>query len=185
LVQGIFDEPEKLVNCAEVIRACFGKPGNLPIAFSNNGWKNSQDISNWHNPPNEILLVQDAAFSILNRDHDTFVLYDHVLAVSVGIPGILQMPYEFRMASYPGWPDRLQYQRTHHWWGFHCQTLAGAVVEALSNAWSVPLEEVLRASNFGTDEKSFEREIGLCDGKPVIKRVDIIRNPNWIQSKLP
>ena len=86
------------------------------------------------------------------------------------------------MVSYP-WPNRLQYPRTDPWWGFHCQTLAGAVVEALSNAWSVPLEEVLRVSDLSGER--FEREIGLCDGKPVIRYVGIIRKPTSIQSKLP
>ena len=183
LVQKTFDKPKDLEWCGEVIRACFGKTGNLPIAFSSNGWKNSQDISNWHNPPNEILLVQDAAFSILNRNHDTFVSYDHVLAVPMGRPSIIRRLYGFRMASYP-WPNRLQYPRTDHWWSFHCQTLAGAVVEALSNAWSVPLEEVLRVSDFSQGEKS-KREIGLGGGKPIMESVDIIRKPKSIQLKLP
>jgi hypothetical protein len=173
LVQKIFDKPEELEWCSKVIRLCFGKTGNLPIAFSSNGWKSAKDISNWHNPPNEILLSSMTPSSNRYRDFDTFMLYDHVLATSAGMPIILA----------PSWPYQLkcQIKRGLQDLGYQVST----VVEALSNAWSIPLEEVLCVSDFSKSEKS-EREVGLGDGEPVIARfVTIIRKPKSIQSKLP
>lgn len=174
LVQKIFDKPEELEYCSKVIMACFGKTGNLPIVFSSNGWKSVQDISNWHNPPNEILLSIYTPDILEYRDFDTLILYDHVLATSVGIPII----------SKSFWSHQLECQIKHGLQDVRYRVHIGAVVEALSNAWSVPLEEVLRVSDLSKGEKS-KREIGLGGGKPIMENVVIIRKPKSIQSKLP
>ena len=177
LVQKTFDKPKELRRCSEVIKACFGKTGNLPIAFSSNGWKSAQDISNWHNPPNEILLSIYTPDILEYRDFDTLILYDHVLATPGGIPFMLR-------SSQSPWPYQLECQIKHGLQDPHYRVHIGAIVEALSNAWSVPLEEVLRVSDFSEGGKS-EREIGLGDGKPIMESVGIIRKPKSIQSKLP
>ncbi len=110
------------------------------------------------------------------------LLHDHVLAASMLIANAtIEMSYRLGVTTYSSWPNLPE---THHLWSSYCQTLAGAVVEAISNAWSVTLEEVLDVSDFSTNKRSFKREIGLCDGKPVIRPVDIIRKPKSIQSKL-
>lgn len=168
LVQKTFDKPKDLMWCGEVIRACFGKTDNLPIAFSSNGWKSAQDISNWHNPPNEIIISIHTPNIIKYSDFDTLILYDHVLATPVGKPYI----------SKSAWPYKLEYQITHGL-QYPYRACIGAIVEALSNAWSVPVEDVLRVSDFSKGEKS-EREIGLGDGKPIMESVDIIRKPKSI-----
>ena len=173
LVPKIFDEPGELEYFGRIIRACFGKTDNLPIAFSANGWKSTRDLSNWHNPPNEILLSGDITPRF--KDFGTVMLYDHVLAISTRIPSILGLV----------WPYQLKCQiKKHGLWSISNKLCVAPVVEALSNAWSVPLEEVLRVSDLSIGGKRCEREIGLCDGKPVIRPVDIIRKPKSIQSKL-
>lgn len=176
LAQNSFDDPWTLLHCAKIIRACFGKTGNLPIAFSANEYMNAQDIFNWHNLPNEILLTDHNTFDNLEEEYEphNILLYDHVLAVP------MRIPYRIRMVSHPSCPNISTYQRVHPQWRFYCQTLAGVVVEALSDAWSVPLEDVLRVS-----EKGFERKIGVADTVPIVGCVDIIRKPKSIQSKLP
>ena len=114
----------------------------------------------------------------MQRDFNEFLLHDHVLAVRMGLPGILQTE-DFKYGRGLFWPELLQSKKEHPQWEFHCRTLEGAVIEALAIAWSVSLEEVLSVSDFSTDETSFNREIGLGNGKPVIETVDIIRNPKY------
>ena len=178
LIQEVIDDPEDLEECAGVIRACSGKTDDLPIVFCAKGRISASEIANWENPPDEILLVQDAAVWNVQRDFNEFLLHDHVLAVHMGLPGILQTE-DFKYGRGLFWPELLQSKKEHPQWEFHCRTLEGAVIEALAIAWSVSLEEVLSVSDFSTDETSFKREIGLGNGKPVIETVDIIRNPKY------
>ncbi len=185
LVQEIIDDPEDLVQCAGVIRACSGKTRDLPIAFCSKGWISASEISNWENPPDEILLVQDAAVWNVQRDFNEFLLHDHVLAVDMRIPGILQPDFKYGIEACFFWPKILQSEIGHIFkWNFHRRALKSAVIEALTIAWSASLEEVLSVSvsDFSTDETSFKREIGLGDDKPVMETVAIIRNPKCSKS---
>jgi hypothetical protein len=179
-VQKIISEPEDLKECAEVIRVCLGKTEELPIAFCGKEWLSASGISKWKNPPGEIILVQDAAVHILQRDFDELILHENVLAIAMGIPGILQTDFPNRSGLY--WPEISRSEGKFPQWDFHCQTLVGAVVEALAVAWSVSVDEILTVSDFSSDKARFEREIGLGDGRPVIETVDIIRNPRCSKS---
>jgi hypothetical protein len=49
--------PEVLVNCVDLVRACGGDTGNLPIAKSANGWLTKHDIAAWQGIPEELALT--------------------------------------------------------------------------------------------------------------------------------
>lgn len=167
----IYQEPEDLEGCAAIIRACHGYTGKLPIAFSKSKWLSADDLSAWTDVPDEIILVQDAAFSLKKKELGEFSLQPNVLAVKMGQPGILAVRYDDFYIDWLGDKDNCL--------GFHARTLEGAVIEAIAKAWNKPLEKVVETASFRSDdeEEKVKREIGTANGKPVVVTVDIIKKP--------
>lgn len=169
----VLSNPEELNNSASVIKCLGGYTCNLPIALCSKGWVSAKDISKSKNTPQEILLVQDAALFIAEREKGKIVLNDNVYAVNVGRPGIFQ-GNRLDFIDWPEFPD--VYDDTN--WQFYNRTLVGSIIEALTVDWSCSLQEILEGSEFFGDEKKTKREIGKVDGKPVELSVMIIRKPN-------
>lgn len=170
LVSKIYNEYDDLVGCASIIRSIGADPGNLPIAYSTNGWKNSEEILKWANKYNEVILLQDAAYWLQNQECNEFKLNENVLVVDVGVHGILNS-----INSHLRWPISINEYSEEFW--FHKRTLVGLVIEILAKSWSVSLEELLSASDLSNDDINYKREIGIGDGKLVVHTVDVIKNP--------
>ena len=168
---------EELAQAASIVRVCGGDTGNLPIAFGEHGWMNVREITEWFNVPDEVLIVQDAAVSNIRRTGKKVILHQNVLVTNVGAPGVLSRnPFNTPWIDWPSVKPKDEWQKSSY--KFHSITLKGLVVEALANAWSSSLKDVLCVSLFSTDEIDHEREIGLVDGEPIIHSVSgVIRNP--------
>ena len=159
LLTQVTAESDVLYECAQVIRALGGACPRIPIAEHRRGWLTSEEIAQMAGSSEEFALLQDATFS-LDFARDKSVILDDVLVTSGGLPGVLQtghMPSDsdYIFIDWPRW-------RAETWtsdWGFRQRTLEGAVIEALADGWSVPVEQVLKASEFATDSKPLERTV--------------------------
>lgn len=173
----IFDqslENELQLECASIIRAVRGSTRKLHIAEGAEGWKSVEDISN-ENLDDEILILQDASLFLARRKLGEIRLHKHVFAVDMAIPAILQTR---RHDLWINWPREDAAETTlSSAWYFHSRASSGALIEAIAKAWNFPLRQVLKASQKGTEKLPIKREIGLCNEKPVVLDVQIIRRP--------
>jgi hypothetical protein len=161
-------------DCASTIRALHGSTQKLHIAEGKGGWKSADGLSR-ENLDDEILILQDASLSLERRAVGEIELHKNVFAVDMGITGILQTD---RHDIWVDWPPEDSSEKI--WsrdWIFHSRSLQGALMEAIATAWGIPLRQVLKTSQQCTDNKSIKKEIGLCNGKPVVLSVDVIRRP--------
>lgn len=162
-------EKEDLFECASVIRALGADTGNLPIAYSEDGWKNLEEIFKYAREYDEIILLENENHYILSREYKKLKIHKNVLVAAGWIPVVLSSKGNFR------WPIL-----TEEWprdFSFRKRTTEGGVIETLAKAWSISLMDLLSASSFSEDDVKYEREIGTGDGTPVFNTVDIIRNP--------
>lgn len=170
-----YDIAQKL-SAADIIRACGGDTGSLPIARTKAGWIAIGDVAGWR-AYDEVLLVQDAAVgNIEEYGRMVIKLHDNVIVVDMGTPGILQngtMGFAFRV----GWPPRPPSSSRKLRRSVMRQSLEGLVVEALANAWSASVDSVLSASEWSSGDIEIKREIGRSNNTPIIEDVDIVRNP--------
>lgn len=166
-------EPKARIEAAEFVRAFGGDTGDLPVAWNASGWLTVEDIAT-QEQPDEIVLVQDAAVHNAKHDYrvEEITLNPGVFVTAVGVPGILQ-----NMLHHPwvDWPPTKRLSNGEPW--FDGNTLRGLVVEALAEAWSSSLEDVMEASGPSLDGSKTEREIGVADGKIVKERVNVFKNP--------
>lgn len=175
LIPNSVNEPEEQAVCAETIAVCGGRTGSLPIAHGSSGWLNYSQIVERFRSAREIVLISEPAYYMEKMKFKEFKLNDNVIAVSMGIPGILQTHSAYRLLL--DWPDR-GCEAGHHVMKFHCKTLMGVVINALAMAWSSPLDAILDISEFDEDDKELIQEVGLGDGEPVRLESDLIRRPN-------
>jgi hypothetical protein len=166
---------EDQAECASVICALGGATQQLHIAEDASGWKSAEEISR-ECPYGEVLILQDDTLNILRRDLGEVVLNGNVFAVSVGSRSILGIRSSDPWIDWP--PERESDDGWNSDWSFHSKTLQGVVMESIAMAWGIPLAHVLKASQQSTDSKDIEREIGMCNGNPVVERVDVICRPS-------
>jgi hypothetical protein len=174
LIPKFLSDPEKQAECAEIINLCGGKTGNLAIACSSSGWLNYQQIAECYGSAEEVILIQDAAYSNKKKNFKEFKLKDNVIAVAMEIPGILEPSRMSRRIL--DWPEMLC-DHVHPKMEFHCMKLVGVVIDAFSRSWSLPMSSVLENSEFSDDNTEIIREIGEGDGEPVSLTSDVIRKP--------
>lgn len=175
LIPNFVNDPEEQAECAEIVTLCGGKTGNLIIAYSSFGWLNSQQIEDHYSSTEEVILIQDAAYHLEKMKFKEFKLNDNVIAVAMGIPGILQGS----QMDLSDWPDWIC-DHVHPKMEFHCKTIVGVVIDALSKGWSLPMNVVLENSEFSDDDLKIIREIGEGDGEPVSLTSDVIRMSNTV-----
>lgn len=182
LVREVVREPESQAECASVVRACGGQTHDLAVALSNRGWLTATDIAEGRvQLPEEIFLVQDAAVMLASKRLRKVVLNDNTLAVDVGQPGILQPASHTHQVT---WPIITTHTtcggRNSRLWRFFRQTNIGAVIEALSTAWQLPLEAIVQSAEFHDDELSVVRKIAESEEGPIFEDVIIIRKPTML-----
>lgn len=164
--------PESLSSVAETVCALGVEPTKLPIAQSESGWVTLEEIEQFAKSVNEVLLVQDAAVNLAGGKLATPKLKPGVFAIEMGMPAILQR----RGDHWSEWPesDSKEHRKLRH---YSSRSIQGAVLRTIARAWNCSLEEIEKASEPCTDEKEFEREIGILGDQPYIERVNIIRRP--------
>lgn len=158
---------EALESCAQVISALGGYPRHLPVARTAMGWLSPAEISEWTEPPGEILIVSDVSVSITERSHgEPLQLNSNVLVISGGYPGIFQTGMSSRGYE---WPTRKGNEAI--------KSLQQVVVEALAEAWDSTYEEVAKGLIRSNERTMNYREVGTIKGDVSIKdNVDILVN---------
>ncbi len=165
LLPALVKEPAEQMACAQIVRACGGRLGALPIAEGSSGWMSEQGIAAWDEVPDEVLLVRDHQSGRGPWWRTKITLAPNVLVVRMHLPAILDArdptlwPSEEAPAAEP--------------WRAVLPTLAGAVLEALARAWGVGLDEVVRS----TGPSRETRVIGSVEGRRVEGFVDVVKKP--------
>lgn len=126
---------ESITSCAETIRSCGGDVDDLAIAFSKYGWMNYKQIVERYAKYEEIILLKDGKYyeteDFFERFGLEFELDDNVIVVS-------HEHTNFILGA-RHWPS----QRNHDE-----LTLSNLVIDALSEAWSSPVEKINEVSEF-------------------------------------
>lgn len=159
---------ENQLECASYIKSLGGDIQDMAVAQHRSGVISlSQFKDIVKKGLKEIVLIQDASLSNLERKFGKISLKDNVFSVDVGCPGILQTRIE---DGWIDWPEKTE--------RFHAYTLQGELEEAFSLLWGVPLESVLASSDISTDDKSYCYVIGEAGGKEVEdNHLEILRLP--------
>lgn len=167
--------PENQLECASYIKVLGGNIQEMAVAQHSSGIITLSQFKNIVGKGlKEIVLVQDAALSNLERKFGKISLKNHVFSVDPGRPGVLQTRIE---DSWLEWPE-MQSER------FHDYTLQGELEEAFSLVWGVSLDSVLASSDISTDDESYSYVIGESDGKEIeADHIDIIRLPGSLDSE--
>jgi len=146
---------------AAICRAIIEKTGKLKIAGHNSGYMSYVEIIEYVKKNNfdHYILVQDAKVSLYERGEHLKIKYDkNVFWMSCGIPGILQAdPFIL-------WPEcdkRIQKR-------FDNATLKGLVIEAISEAWNIRLDDLYDTSCFSDDNNSFSARVGMVNKKEIV-----------------
>jgi hypothetical protein len=177
----------QLVHYAELVRDCGGSTGDLPIAWSSDGLKSANVITEMAKTLAEVLLWNGYS----SWTHRSVTLDNAVL---VPDPGDRRLSIGVSMTRSP-----LRRRNYRHVWPLHnsrtlnhlrqlfakynvaFNTLRAAVIEALAEGWGAPLEEVLKASSFPNSgrEDSPRRVVGRrgFGKRRYFAVVDVIRNP--------
>ncbi len=165
------NEPRIGEEYAALIRQFGGQTGRLPITRGGERWMSAHDIEAWSAVPNEVLLVNSYEDYSYSADERRRLHYnDNVLLVRTAGMALL-----LDAVNAPAWPDRV-FVRNDNRWDSISKTLAGAVIEALAKAWSLPLEDVLRFSDLLDTDTNYQRQVGTQDEFPLLTNVYVIRN---------
>lgn len=163
LVPNLVKDPGEQMTCGQLVRALGGTLAGLPVAEGRAGWLNERAIAAWENIPDEVLLIREQGRVASWRGK--IKLEPNVLVVRMHLPTILEGRDP---ALWPG--DDPRHPEP---WRAVLSTLAGAVFEALSRAWGVPLDAVVKA----TGPSRETRVIGTVDGVVVEGFVDVVKKP--------
>jgi len=153
LVPQLWKNPKEQSECAEYIHMCGGSTKKLPITIHKGKWLSSEDIAEMVNPPETAILVDHYVIDRFLKILSSYVLVDTLFVTGAsGIPGLLQS-----REIHGGWPGERKDP-------FILGTMAGVVIEALSVAWGVTLDDVLSVNELKREEevtiaKEGDREI--------------------------
>jgi hypothetical protein len=163
LVEGLTSDLGVLVHYAGLIRVMGGDTRGLPIARTAAGICSFRDIARRRDLPSEVLLHEEHWGGYQCQD-----LPENGIAVGFGRMRTL---YDVQPKTDP------KMRADHPRWTQYWMSLWGAVIEAIAQAWGVPLQEVLEVS-----EISSKRSDG-AHGQEVPEvwttQIDRIRNPRF------
>lgn len=135
---------ELQINIANIIRNYGGDTGALLIAENYSGYLSFDDIVSKLDWPDEIILVQDAHWHIEKHKKTKLKLRKNVIAVDSGRREI----NDSLATAHQEKTNNIEF------WNFHQATMLGAVVEALSLAWKISLNEIIANMAASTDDHS-------------------------------
>lgn len=167
LVPALWEEPKSQVACAQYIRLCGGDTGDLTICLNRGNWCSARDIRERTDLPEQLVLldhfVADHKLNIL----ESYTLNDNVFVVGTsGIPGLLQCRIR--------WPRNIH---TDFSWGGGSlrETLGGAVVESIAQAWGVDAEAVIESNDL---KRETDVVIGSAGERELSVHAITLRKPN-------
>jgi hypothetical protein len=161
LISKVFIEPEEQQSCAALVYLFRGDPGPLVIGETVEGPLTINQIMDWARLRDKIILcIRDGQW-VLNKEDGAVSLYPNVITVDShsGLPVI-----NSRSSSY--WPrsGAEPYATTPG---------ALAVIEAVSKAWSLTIDELLKEADMPSAEHSTVEAVGML-GKSIFRARDVI-----------
>ena len=140
LARTLTNDRYSLYEIALLIRSFGGQTGDLPIFRDAEGFKSFNDVAGQTDLPNQLELVADH-WSFPNWN------YPELKPGQLGVSsGRMRKVHEFRFDNDP--LERSQHPTWNRFW----MSPWGAAIEAVTQAWRAPLNEVLGASTFRIDE---------------------------------
>lgn len=158
--------------CAALIWCCGGYTEKLKIASNREGAVSYDEIKQMikQTKTDYYILIDDVTVYVYEDDNSCKVnLAENVLCVNTGLPGILQThkPY---YSSF--WPNKLDGKAILY------NSLSWLAIKAISEGWGCTTDELEKAIEFSTDDKSIEAVVGNVDGKSVkLSEVTIVKKP--------
>jgi hypothetical protein len=149
IVPSLWNSPELQLACAENIRYCGGSTKGLPIALHRGKWVSAAEIALMHSFPDAAVIVDGLLLGAEPNRLESYTLEDTVFVSNTLV--VLRMKDE-ESGTVEQWPPsnkRLMSIRNPE---LSPQSLAFAVVEALSVAWETPIEKVLAANSFDWED---------------------------------
>jgi hypothetical protein len=151
LIPNLSENPEFLESCAQIIRLCSGDTRSLPICINKDTWCSAQDIAGSADLPREVIIAD-------HRDVDRFrLLKSYKLNENVFLTtfNILQgLFFEWQLPT-------LNYPELSRGTRYFMATLAGGLIEAISESWRIPVKDLI-SSNILDIERGIK--IGNCEG---------------------
>jgi hypothetical protein len=160
LISKVFTEPEEQEGCAALVYLFSGDPDSLVIGETAEGSLTIRQIVHWAKQRDKIILcIRDARWVF--EEKETVSLYPNVIVVEQhsGLPLI-----NSRSSSY--WPRSSEEPYTN-------TPGALAVIEAVSEAWSLTVDELMKEADTPSDEHSTMESVGTL-GKTIFQVRDII-----------
>jgi hypothetical protein len=176
LAENVENDPRRLMQYASVIRRCGGRVGGLPIAQNSHGWVTFKDIVDWSGALDEVLLLESNWIQRGNKHYrQPIELNGDVLASTLYPRSLMSDDDDMYFEE---WPEVEVGEHSDFYTAYDFTSLKGAIIEALASAWSVDVNEVLKASNYLERKSRFVREVGKYSEKPFLVEVDIIKKPS-------
>jgi hypothetical protein len=159
LVSDVWNDVEEQQSCAQYIRLCGGETRALPIAQFRDGWVSMAQVRELAKSMDKILICSRYEVGEAKKFLPSFQLGDNVFVTqSNGIPAILQSSFDdARWWPHPNWDSGSSPE------------LAGAVMEAVAEAWEVPVSSLKQQS-----EKFIQMELGRAADKVITGRARVL-----------
>lgn len=162
-------------HAADMIARCGGNIGLLPIAHSSRGWLSAATICTWSPIPDSIIIVDATDVSNILLDYGPLKLAKNVLVCESGSGSFLDV----QTPALHHWPEPISSEDKP----FSDQSNESRVVRLLAARWGVSMDDLIASSQISYSRKFFYKDIGTVDGKPMNRRVSILRNPNATRSR--
>jgi hypothetical protein len=170
LVPALWADPDDQAACAQYIRICGGHTRNLPIAKNKELWLSSKQITEIAARLDLVVILDDFAGEYELKHLATFKLDENVFVTRAsGLPGLLQGG-----PSRLAWPRDIQTSFTHGS-GRTYDTLAGAVVAAVADAWGIALGDLIAERDL-VREKGIR--VGLDGDREILVQAISIKRPS-------
>jgi hypothetical protein len=175
LVPQLYKQPEAQMYCAKLIRQCGGNTGNLPIGRLQGTWVSYSDIVRTEDLPGELYLLWIYYWEQY-ADIEGFKLSPNVVIGDYDVYDIILQSPGFSRGMHE-WPSIIGYAEYPPEVRYFMRGLQGAVLEAASEAWGVPVRVVV-SSTFKEGGRGEKKTIGYVGQTPVMADVTVIRKPN-------
>lgn len=133
--------PQSAIKIAKTLRRCGAETGSLFVAESSRGLLTFDEVSGtqW---PDEVVIVNHVIHNNTRSLIDDVELLPNALSVDFSGSGDEGLPTSWHASK-----------SSLHRWRFNHETLLGAVLEALSKSWKVPLDSLIEQIEISADER--------------------------------
>jgi hypothetical protein len=157
---------DDLATVAEVVLACRGDAQRLPIVRTKKGWLTESEWKKFAKDLDEVLMVDFNIYE-LSQILPHLKLHRNVALASEERPLV-----GGTNDTQPWLPGP---QHPWKWWSRVFWSPQGRLIQALSQSWDIPIDDLLLEIEFFTPRKdAIEREIGKLNGKPFVTPVGVV-----------